>query len=105
MNRVQRNSEDKQANRAVNKNNINILINFNVKDKNSGLIGKKLDNFIEIEQKGNIKNELSHQNEDIKNGKRKNIDTIDSKDREKLLETPIKNKLADKNKIKEKRIG
>jgi len=31
-----------------NKNNINIQINFNMKDKLPGFVGKKIDNYVEI---------------------------------------------------------
>lgn len=40
-----------------NRNNINIQINFNVKDKNQGFTGKKIDNYLEVEHKNTSKPE------------------------------------------------
>lgn len=37
------------------RNNINIQINFNVKDKNQGFTGKKIDNYVEVEHKNTSK--------------------------------------------------
>ncbi len=54
------------------RNNINIQINFNVKDKNQGFTGKKIDNYVEIEQKNTLKGEgQGRQLEEQKKGKKK----------------------------------
>lgn len=54
------------------RNNINIQINFNVKDKNQGFTGKKIDNYVEIEQKNTLKGEgHGRQLEEQKKGKKK----------------------------------
>lgn len=42
------NYEEKPQNRPPSKNNINIQINFNMKDKPQGFAGKKIDNYVEI---------------------------------------------------------
>jgi len=47
-------AENNQSN-LPNRNNINIQINFNMKDKVQGFVGKKIDNFVEIEQKIPVK--------------------------------------------------
>ena len=47
------NFEDK--NKAGHRNNINIQINFNMKDKNQGFAGKKIDNYVEIDHKQSSK--------------------------------------------------
>jgi hypothetical protein len=47
MNKNSRGSFDERMGvRAPHRNNINIQINFNVKDKNQGFVGKKIDNFM-----------------------------------------------------------
>lgn len=37
-----------QGTRTGHRNNINIQINFNVKDKNPAISGKRIDNYVEI---------------------------------------------------------
>jgi hypothetical protein len=47
MNKNTRNSYDDRVNsKPPNRNNINIQINFNVKDKQQGFVGKKIDNLV-----------------------------------------------------------
>ena len=47
MNKNNRGSFDERMGaRAPHRNNSNIQINFNVKDKNQGFVGKKIDNFV-----------------------------------------------------------
>ena len=47
MNKNGRNSyDDRSTVRPANRNNINILINFNMKDKNQAVTGKKIDNYV-----------------------------------------------------------
>ena len=48
---MSRRSNYDPASRTNHRNNINIQINFNVKDKNQGISGKRIDNYVEIEQK------------------------------------------------------
>lgn len=56
MNKNSKASYDERTNsRTGNRNNINIQINFNVKDKNQGFAGKKIDNYVEVEQKNTSK--------------------------------------------------
>lgn len=55
-----------------NRNNINIQINFNMKDKNQGFAGKKIDNYVEIDNKNNPKTDsYSRQTEESKKIKKK----------------------------------
>jgi len=56
MQRQSRNSyDDRTRIRNSKGNNINIQINVNMKEKNSGFTGKKIDNYVDIEQKSNSK--------------------------------------------------
>ena len=44
-----------ERNKAGHRNKINNQNNFNMKDKNQGFGGKKIDNYVEIDQKNNSK--------------------------------------------------
>jgi hypothetical protein len=55
INKNTRNSIDERNKARSEKANINIQINFNMKDKPQGFVGKKIDNYVEIEQKSAIK--------------------------------------------------
>ena len=68
--------------------NINIQINFNMKDKAQGFAGKKIDNFVEIEQKEKGKGEaVGKGSEDLRRIKKKNVETGE---KERVVETPKK---------------
>lgn len=73
INKNARNSFDERAKMRSQKANINIQINFNMKDKAQGFGGKKIDNYVEIEQKS-INKVDSHpkNNDDLKKIKKKN---------------------------------
>ena len=49
--------------RTGHRNNINIQINFNVKDKNQAISGKRIDNYVEIEQKNSKTDSYSRNTE------------------------------------------
>jgi hypothetical protein len=55
INKNTRNSIDERNKARSEKANINIQINFNMKDNHQGFVGKKIDNYVEIEQKSAIK--------------------------------------------------
>ena len=57
INKNSRNSIDDRNKARSQKANINIQINFNMKDKAQGFSGKKIDNYVEIEQKSTIRAE------------------------------------------------
>lgn len=59
INKNNRNSMDDRPKTRSEKANINIQINFNMKDKPPGFSGKKIDNYVEIEQKSTIKAETN----------------------------------------------
>lgn len=68
-----RNSFDERAKMRSEKANINIQINFNMKDKAQGFTGKKIDNYVEIQQKSiNKADGHSKNNEELKKIKKKN---------------------------------
>jgi hypothetical protein len=86
------------------KANINIQINFNMKDKPQGFSGKKIDNYLEIEHKNNPNpnpkpdpNPHPKNTEELKKNKKRTIDTADKNDKDRLLETPNKVKIPDRN--------
>lgn len=83
-------SEERAKVRAENAN-INIQINFNMKDKAPGFAGKKIDNFVEIEQKDKGKVEgIVKGNEDLKRIKKKNAEGAEKAEKERIVETPKK---------------
>lgn len=51
-------SDNKGKARPEKGSNINIQINFNMKDKAQGFAGKKIDNYVDIEQKSTIKDQI-----------------------------------------------
>lgn len=55
MNKNPRGSYD--ATKGSHRNNINIQINFNMKEKNQAFAGKKIDNYLEVEHKNQPKTE------------------------------------------------
>lgn len=59
INKNSRNSIDERNKARSEKANINIQINFNMKDKAQGFSGKKIDNYVEIEQKPTIRAEAN----------------------------------------------
>jgi hypothetical protein len=90
MNKNQRGSYD--ATRAGNRNNINIQINFNMKDKNQGFVGKKIDNYLEVEHKNTSKNDNYPKiTEEIKKIKRSPMIPV-SRWKKKRFLTPLSSK-------------
>lgn len=85
--------------------NINIQINFNMKDKAQGFTGKKIDNYVDIEQKSTIKDQVYPKNiEEGKKNKQKNNDNGEKLEKDKAFHTPSKQRTAkvSKNTIEEK---
>lgn len=76
--------------------NINIQINFNMKDKPTGFSGKKIDNYVEIDQKPVPRTQNLHKHEDVKKYKKKTIETGE-RDKEKVYDTPKKFRQTDRN--------
>lgn len=98
MNKNQRGSYD--ATRAGNRNNINIQINFNMKDKNQGFVGKKIDNYLEVEHKNTSKNDNYPKiTEEIKKIKKKPNDPSLKMEKEKIFDTPVKQRNTENNKM------
>ena len=99
------NSDNKGKVRPDKGSNINIQINFNMKDKAQGFTGKKIDNYVDIEQKSTIKEQIYPKNiEELKKNKQKNNDNGEKQEKDKVFHTPSKQRTAkvSKNTIEEK---
>lgn len=98
------NSDNKGKVKPDKGSNINIQINFNMKDKAQGFVGKKIDNYVDIEQKSTIKDQIYPKNaEEPKRNKQKNLE-IEKQEKEKIFHTPSKQRTAkaSKNTLEEK---
>lgn len=98
MNKNQRGSYE--GARPGHRNNINIQINFNMKDKHQGFTGKKIDNFVEVEHKNTQKGEnCTKSTEDVKKLKKKSNCFGDKTEKEKAFDTPVKQRNPDQSKL------